>query len=219
HSRLDVLINNAGIMAIPRHETVDGFEMQFGTNHLGHFALTGLLFEHLLGTPGSRVVNVSSSAHKFGRIDFDDLHRRKSYKRWQVYGQSKLANLLFTHELQRRFDLRGHDCLAAACHPGWAATNLQSAGPRMGGSRWMGRVVNLGNALLAQDAATGALPTLYAATSVDVRGGDYIGPGGFQEAWGSPIKVRTNSRAHDSETAGRLWQVSEQQTGVRYRDL
>jgi NAD(P)-dependent dehydrogenase (short-subunit alcohol dehydrogenase family) len=219
HPRLDVLVNNAGVMAIPRRTTADGFEMQLGTNHLGHFALTGLLLERLLATPGSRIVNVSSTAHRAGRIDFDDLHGERRYARWGAYGQSKLANLLFTFELARRLEAAGHPLKSVACHPGWAATNLQFAGAKMDGSRLMEQVARLGNRLFAQDAAMGALPTAYAATAPEVASGDYIGPDRFYETWGHPAKVGSSRRARDREAARRLWEVSEQATGVRYAPL
>jgi NAD(P)-dependent dehydrogenase (short-subunit alcohol dehydrogenase family) len=213
---LDVLVNNAGVMAIPRRTTADGFEMQLGTNHLGHFALTGLLLPRLLATPGARVVTVSSTAHRPGRIRFDDLHGERSYGPWRAYAQSKLANLLFTYELQRRLDAAGAPLVAAACHPGYAATNLQFVAPEMEGSALKRAVMKLGNRLFAQSAAMGALPTLYAATAPGVRGGDYVGPDGLLENTGHPKVVRSSARSHDLEAARRLWQVSEQATGVHY---
>jgi len=219
YEALDVLINNAGVMALPRRQTADGFEMQLGTNHLGHFALTGLLLERLLESRAARVVNVSSGAHKPGRIAFDDLQGERHYGRWRAYAQSKLANLLFTYELQRRLARKGAPAISVACHPGYAATNLQSVGPRMDGSRWMERIMSLGNALLSQDAAMGALPTLYAATSPDVRGADYFGPDGLGEMKGYPRKVESSPRSHDKEVAARLWEVSESLTGVRYEAI
>ena len=219
HPRIDVLANNAGVMAIPRRTTADGFEMQLGTNHLGHFALTGLLLERLLATPGSRVVNVSSTAHRLGRMAFDDLHGERRYTRWGAYGQSKLANLLFTFELARRLAAAGHATKSVACHPGWAATNLQTAGARMDGSRWMEQVALLGNRLFAQDAAMGSLPTTYAATAPGVGSGDYIGPDRFFETWGHPTRVGSNARSRDPEAARRLWAMSEELTGVRYAAL
>lgn len=219
HGALHVLCNNAGVMALPYRKTADGFEMQLGTNHLGHFALTGLLLERLLATPGARVVNVSSNAHYFGSMHFDDLNSERRYGKWRAYGQSKLANLLFTYELQRRLEAAKVDVLAAACHPGYAATNLQSAGPRMDGSSLMESITNLGNRLLAQDAAMGALPTLYAATAPDVRGGDYIGPDGFLENAGHPKKTRSNAKSHDRAAAAKLWEVSAKLTGVAYEKL
>lgn len=219
HDALHILINNAGVMAIPRRTTADGFEMQIGTNHLGHFALTGLLLEPLLATEGARVVNVSSTAHRMGRIHFDDLQGERRYRRWGAYGQSKLANLLFTYELQRRLDAAGRALLSVACHPGWAATNLQYAGPRMDNSKLMEVLAGGLNRLLAQDATMGSLPTVYAAASPDVRGSDYIGPDGLGEMWGHPRKVSSNARSHDREVAIRLWETSEALTGVRYDAL
>jgi NAD(P)-dependent dehydrogenase (short-subunit alcohol dehydrogenase family) len=213
---LDVLCNNAGVMAIPRRTTAEGFEMQLGTNHLGHFALTGLLLEPLLAAPAARVVNVSSTAHKPGRIDFDDLQGEKSYGKWIAYAQSKLANLLFTYELQRRLEASGARAISVACHPGYSATNLQAVGPQMSGSRIAARLMDIGNRLFSQTAAMGALPTLYAATSPDARGGDYIGPDGFMENYGHPKKVQSTARSHDRAVARRLWEVSEQLTSVRY---
>jgi hypothetical protein len=214
--RLDVLCNNAGVMALPRLETADGFEMQFGTNHLGHFALTGLLLSLLLRTPGARIVSQSSTAHRMGRVDFDDLDGKHRYGRWSAYGQSKLANLLFTYELGRKLEKKRANAVSVACHPGYSATELQFAAARMEGSTLMERVFALGNSLLAQDAAMGALPMLHAATAPDVRSGDYIGPGGFAEMWGYPKKVRSSARSHDRALAAELWKVSEERTGVRY---
>ena len=226
HGALHGLVNNAGVMALPRRRTADGFEMQLGTNHLGHFALTGLLLDSLLAAPaaaasgpGPRVVTVSSGAHRPGRIDFGDLQGERRYGKWRAYAQSKLANLLFTYELQRRLEKRGAELISVACHPGYAATNLQFAGPRMESARWSERVMRLGNALLSQDAAAGALPTLYAATAPGVRGGDYFGPDGLGELKGSPRKVDSSPRSHDAAVAARLWEVSEELTGVRFTAL
>ncbi len=216
HERLDILVNNAGVMAIPQRSTADGFEMQLGTNHLGHFALTGLLLPRLLATEDSRVVNVSSTAHKTGRMNFDDLQSEKRYSRWGAYGQSKLANLLFSYELQRRLAAAGHDTTSVACHPGWSATNLQTAGPKMDGSRLWQRLAELGNRLFSQDAAMGCLPTLYAATAPGVEGGDYIGPDRMFETWGHPTKVSSSARSHDRDAADRLWRRSEELTAVRF---
>jgi NAD(P)-dependent dehydrogenase (short-subunit alcohol dehydrogenase family) len=216
HATLDVLCNNAGVMALPHRKTADGFEMQIGTNHLGHFALTGLLLEPLLATGGARVVTVSSGAHRMGTIHFDDLNWERGYRRWGAYGQSKLANLLFMYELERRLAAAGGRVISVACHPGYAATNLQAAGPRMDGASLLEWVAELGNRILAQSAPMGALPTLYAATSPAVRGGDYVGPDGFGEFAGHPKKVGASARARDSEAAARLWALSEQLTGVRY---
>jgi NAD(P)-dependent dehydrogenase (short-subunit alcohol dehydrogenase family) len=216
HRALNALVNNAGVMAIPYRRTDDGFEMQFGTNHLGHFALTGLLLDALLGCAGARVVNVSSGAHRMGRIRFDDLQSQNGYYKWLAYGQSKLANLLFTFELQRRADAAGAKLLAVACHPGYAATNLQGAGPRMLGSSGMESFWKMMNSTFAQTGARGALPTLYATTSPDVAGGDYIGPDGFAEMWGNPTKVKCSTAAKDAAVAAQLWEVSEQLTKVHF---
>lgn len=213
---LHVLCNNAGVMAIPYRQTVDGFEMQFGTNHLGHFALTGLLLDRLLATDGARVVNVSSGAHRMGKIRFDDLQWHNGYRKWMAYGQSKLANLLFTFELQRRADAAGAKLVSVACHPGYAATNLQAAGPRMQGSTMLESLFSLGNSMFAQSAAMGALPTEYAAVAPDVHGGDYIGPDGIGEMWGHPVKVGCSAAARDTAAGARLWEMSEQLTKVHY---
>lgn len=215
HDRLDMLINNAGVMAIPRRETADGFEMQFGTNHLGHFALTGLLLPLILKTPGARVVTVSSSVHWFGKINFNDLQGTRSYGKWGAYGQSKLANLLFAYELQRRL-AAGNGAVSAAAHPGYAATNLQLVGPEMAGSRLGQRAMAAVNRVLAQSAAMGALPEVYAATSPAVRGGDYIGPAGLLGQQGFPVQAKSSARSHDQAVAARLWAVSEELTGVKY---
>jgi len=216
HQALHVLCNNAGVMAIPYRQTADGFEMQFGTNHLGHFALTGLLLDRLLATEGARVVNVASGAHRFGSIRFDDLQWKNGYRKWRAYGQSKLANLLFTLELQRKVDAAGKKLLTVACHPGYAATNLQAVGPKMSGSSIMEYLSEAGNRLLAQSAAMGALPTEYAAVAPDVKGGDYIGPDGMAELWGHPARVGRNAAAQDGAAASRLWEISEQLTKVHY---
>jgi NAD(P)-dependent dehydrogenase (short-subunit alcohol dehydrogenase family) len=217
--KLDLLVLNAGVMAIAQRRTADGFEMQLGTNHLGHFALGGLLLDALLATNGSRVVTVSSSAHRIGRIDFDDLHGERRYGPWRAYGQSKLANLLYTFELQRRLERRGAPTIAVAAHPGYAATQLQERGPRERNAAVMSRLITIGNRILAQSAAMGALPTLYAATASDVRGGDYFGPSRWFELWGPPQRVGTTARAQDEEVARRLWSLSEELTGVRYDAL
>jgi NAD(P)-dependent dehydrogenase (short-subunit alcohol dehydrogenase family) len=213
---LPLLINNAGVMALPYRRTSDGFEMQFGTNHLGHFALTGLLLPAIVAAPHARVVVVSSSMHVPGKIDFDNLDGRRAYGPWRAYSQSKLANLLFAYELQRRLTSSGVDTLAAGCHPGYAATNLQTAGSRMSGSRLGELFSEAGNRLFAQSAAMGALPTLYAATAADIHGGEYIGPLGLMGMRGAPGKIRSSARSHDRAVAARLWQVSEDLTGVRY---
>ena len=221
---LDLLVNNAGVMAIPRQLTEDGFERQLGTNHLGHFALTGLLLPTMLGRAGSRVVTVSSTAHKPGRIDFDDLMSERSYRKWSAYSQSKLANLLFAYELQRRLDAADAHAattqtISVAAHPGYAATNLQHVGPRMEGSRLRELVMSLGNRLFAQSDEMGALPQLYAATAPDVRGGDYFGPDGIAEGRGHPKRVDSTAASKDRDVAARLWTLSEELTGVRYTAL
>jgi len=216
HPHLDVLMNNAGVMALPYRQTADAFEMQIGTNHLGHFALTGLLLDTLRATPGARVVTVSSGFHRLGTIRFDDLSWKNGYKRWPAYGQSKLANLLFAYELQRRLTAAGATAISVAAHPGYASTNLQAVAPRMEGARLMERITHLGNRLFAQSAAMGALPQLYAATAADVRGGGYYGPDGIGELWGSPRSVESNAASRDSAAAARLWALSEELTGVRY---
>jgi NAD(P)-dependent dehydrogenase (short-subunit alcohol dehydrogenase family) len=204
--RLDLLCNNAGVMMPPYGKTADGFELQFGTNHLGHFALTGLLLDRIRATPKARVVNVSSAVHFIGGIDFDDLDAGRSYSPIRAYAQSKLANLLFTLELQRRFEAAGVDALAAAAHPGSTQTGLQQH------SRLMAAAV----ALFSQDPAGGARPTLRAATAPDVKGGDYYGPGGIGGMVGAPTPARRSPRARDAAVARRLWEVSEERTGVRY---
>jgi NAD(P)-dependent dehydrogenase (short-subunit alcohol dehydrogenase family) len=213
------LCNNAGVMGLPYRQTADGFEMQFGTNHLGHFALTGLLLARLRATPGARVVTVSSNGHKFGTMRWDDLQGTRRYRKWLADAQSKLANLLFAYALQRRLAAVGAGFLSVACHPGYAATNLQTAGFRLQGSALGETLMALGNRLFAQSAAMGALPILYAATAAGVRGGDYIGPDGFGEQWGHPTKVQSNARSHDAVAQDRLWEISEQLTGVRYEAL
>jgi NAD(P)-dependent dehydrogenase (short-subunit alcohol dehydrogenase family) len=208
HGELDLLINNAGVMVPPFGRTEDGFELQFGTNHLGHFALTNLLLGNLTG----RVVSVSSTGHRMGEIDFEDLNwERRPYKAWRAYGQSKLANLLFTAELQRRLTDAGSGVLATAAHPGYAATNLQF----QSGRRLLDLVSVVGNRLLAQDEDGGALPTLYAATA-DIPGNSFAGPGGFMEQRGAPKLVGRSDAAKDAGVARRLWTVSEELTGVRF---
>lgn len=219
YQTLDLLCNNAGIMAIPRRETTDGFEMQFGTNHLGHFALTGLLLAPLMNTPGARVVHVSSGLHERGTINFADLMGKQGYDKWGAYSQSKLANLLFAYELQRKFTAAGVQALSVGAHPGYAATNLQSVGPTMEGSLLARIGMALANRLVAQSAASGALPILYAAVEPTVNGCDYIGPTGFQGMRGAPGKVRSNAESYNAEVAAKLWQISVELTGVAYTEL
>jgi len=214
---IDVLCNNAGVMAIPRQETADGFEMQLGVNHLGHFALTGHLLPALRASEGeSRVVTQSSQAHTAGEMDFSDLQSEREYGKWSAYGRSKLANLLFAYELQRRLAEAGDDVVSVACHPGYADTDLQFRGPReMGSSVRMG-VMKVANALLGQSAERGALPMLFAATSEEVTGGEYVGPSGFMDMRGSPEFQQSNAASRDEGDAERLWTVSEELTGVEY---
>lgn len=210
---LDLLINNAGVMAPPRQLTKDGFESQFGTNHLGHFALTGLLMPRLLATSAPRVVTVSSGAHRLGRINFDDLQGERGYNNWRWYGQSKLANLMFCFELQRRASDAGATLKSLAVHPGYARTNLQFAAPR-----WYEQaVMAVTNRVFAQSAEMGALPTLYAATVSDVPGGAFIGPDGFMEQRGHPHIVTAAGKAYDESAWRRLWELSEELTGVSYQ--
>ena len=216
---LDLLVNNAGVMAVPLRRTPDGFESQFGTNHLGHFALTGLLLPKLLARPGARVVTVTSPYHKIGRIDFADLDARGRYRKWPAYAQSKLANLLFTFELQRRADAAGVELLALSAHPGYAATNLQTAGPRLAGNKLMERASEVVSRVVGQSARDGALPTLRAATDPAVRGGEVFGPDGLLELRGAPKQVAVSRRARDRAVAERLWEASEEKTGVRYPAL
>ena len=215
---VDLLVNNAGVMALPRRPTKDGFEMQFGTNHLGHFALTGLLLPQLLKTAEPRVVTLSSTAHKMGRINFDNLQGERRYFRWSAYGQSKLANLLFAFELQRRADEAGLPLKSMASHPGYAATNLQTRGPEAGGllTRLEDGLMAISNRVVAQSDEMGALPTLYAATVPDLPGGTYVGPDGFQEQRGHPVPVGSTGASKDRDAARRLWQASEELTGVSY---
>jgi NAD(P)-dependent dehydrogenase (short-subunit alcohol dehydrogenase family) len=212
YDRLDLLINNAGIMHPPYGQTKQGFESQFGVNYLGHFALTGQLLDLIMHTEGARIVTVSSMAHRFGAINFDNLNAEEKYRANVAYGQSKLANLLFTYELQRRLEVSGNGTAGrdtagrdtVASHPGWTATNLQQ---NAGSLRFLNR-------FFAQTPEMGALPTLYAATAPEIQGGDYCGPSRFIETVGPPKKVKSNGKSHDAAVAARLWTVSEQLTGV-----
>ncbi|WP_158854312.1 oxidoreductase [Halorhabdus sp. CUG00001] len=217
YTELHALCNNAGVMALPRRETIDGFEMQFGVNHLGHFVLTGLLLDKLEETPGeSRIVTQSSGLHERGEIDFDDLHGEESYDRYDAYAQSKLANVLFAYELDRRLQATDADITSVACHPGYAATNLQRRGPEQSGSRVRLWLMKVANAVFAQSAATGALPMVRAATDPDVTGGEYVGPGGLLNMRGSPEIQRSSDRSYDPPLARELWDRSVALTGVSY---
>lgn len=217
---LDLLINNAGIMAIPYHKTADGLEVQLGTNHFGHFALTGLLLIPLLAAPAARIVTVSSGAHRAGKMDFDNLNwEHGGYNPWRAYGRSKLANLLFAFELQRRLERAGARAISVAAHPGYTATNLQAVGPQMEKSVWKEVIMRSLNATVAQPVAMGALPTLYAATAPDVQGGDYIGPDGWREIRGYPKRVQAVPAAHNEADAAQLWARSEAITRVQYTAL
>ncbi|HEU4403672.1 MAG TPA: oxidoreductase [Polyangiaceae bacterium] len=220
YGAVDLLVNNAGLMAIPRAKTADGFEMQFGTNHLGHFALTGALLGPLEKAPAARVVNVSSFGHKLGRMNFDDLmYASRGYDRWGAYLQSKLANLLFTNELAQRLGQKGSTVVAVAAHPGYSATNLQGKGAELGGPKAEGAFMRLTNALVAQSAAEGAWPQLRAATDPAARPGDYYGPAGLLEARGPAVKVGMSAAARDPEAARRLWRESVRLTGEDYGGL
>ena len=209
---LDLLINNAGIMQTPARRTADGYELQLGTNHLGHFALTGLLLPALLRGEQPRVVTVSSFEHKGGRLDFDDLQLEHGYTPRKAYQQSKLANTVFGLEFDRRLRAAGSPVRSVLAHPGYSATNLQSTGP----SGLAAFLMRISNALIAQDAERGALPQLYAATAPDVQGGQFYGPSGFREMRGGPTEVHAIPAAYDPEVGRRLWTVSEQLTGVTY---
>jgi NAD(P)-dependent dehydrogenase (short-subunit alcohol dehydrogenase family) len=209
---LDLLINNAGVMAPPRRETNDGFELQLGTNHLGHFALTARLIAEMQGRPDARVVTLSSNAHKTGRIDFGDLQRERGYTRWGAYGQSQLANLMFALELDRRLRAAGSTVTSVAAHPGYAATNLQSAAAPAADRI----VMKFTNLILAQSSEMGALPTLYAATVPGLAGGSYVGPDGIGEFRGHPHLATPSGAARDEQIAARLWEVSEALTRVRF---
>jgi len=212
HDGLDLLINNAGVMAPPRRETAEGFELQLGTNHLGHFALTGQLIGAMAGREDGRVVTLSSNAHKFARINIEDLQSERRYRRWAAYGQSKLADLMSALELDRRLRATGSTISSLAAHPGYAATNLQTAAAPIADRL----VMQLTNHLIAQSADAGALPSLYAATQPGLQGGIYVGPDGVGEFRGHPREVSPSRAARDQQAAARLWAVSEQLTGVHY---
>ncbi|MFT7579599.1 MAG: NAD(P)-dependent dehydrogenase (short-subunit alcohol dehydrogenase family) [Myxococcota bacterium] len=214
HPSFDVLVNNAGIMAIPRTLTQDGFEMQLGTNHLGHFALTAQLFDAI--KPDGRVVCVGSLAHNLGKINFDDLMGETKYQKWGAYNQSKLANVLFYKELDRRLQSGGQAIKAVGCHPGYSSTNLQGVGPKVSGNPVRRGLWKMANVFTGMSAATGALPTLLAACDTTVKSGDYYGPRGLAHVWGKPKKHATHAKALDAAVAGRLWETSETLTGVKF---
>ncbi len=206
-STLNILINNAGVMIPPFTQTADGFELQMGTNHLGHFALTALLFPVLRKTPGARIVNVASMAHKRGNINLEDLNwQKRSYNAFLAYGDSKLANLLFTYELARRLDKANAGILSVAAHPGWSDTELMRHN----------NAFEILARMMAQSQEMGALPTLYAAVNPEVKNGDYIGPSGFMEIKGYPKKVTSNAASHDTKKAEKLWELSEKMTQIPF---
>ena len=215
-SRLDVLVNNAGIMAVPYSQTEDGFESQMGTNHLGHFALTGRLLKLLLATASARVVTVSSVAHRAGKMDFSNLlFENRSYSPFRAYWRSKLANLLFTYELQRRFESAGTDALSLAAHPGFSSTNIS----RHLGRHWYSRLEAPLIHSFSQRPAMGALPVLRAAVDSQAKGGQYYGPGGLLGLRGSPVLVSSNAASRKPQHARRLWRLSKELTGVHYSQL
>ncbi|WP_371618579.1 oxidoreductase [Streptomyces sp. NBC_00454] len=226
HGTLDLLVNNAGVMALPFGRTADGFETQFGVNHLGHFALTGLLLPRLLAAaPGARIVSLSSGFHMFGDVDHTDLDSERNYRRWIAYGRSKTANLLFIHELARRLAAAGSGIVAASAHPGYASTNLHVAAAPQADTTLGSRIAvaanslgtAVGNGVIAQSAASGALPALYAATAPGVRPDEFIGPRfGFR---GAPARSRRAKWTLDDKSGERLWAASEKLTGVSYASL
>ena len=209
NDRLDILCNNAGVMAIPRQETIDGFEKQFGINHLGHFALTCKLMPVLEESDEARIITQSSGLHENGSINFDDLMMEEDYDKWSAYAQSKLANILFAYELQKRLKDKDTDIKSVACHPGYASTNLQYRGPQEEGSKLKLAGMKLANTLFAQSAAKGALPMLYAATSKDIEGGEYIGPGGLGKMRGYPEVQDSSPESQNKDVAEALWTRSE----------
>ena len=207
--RIDLLLNNAGVMAPPRRETADGFELQFGTNYLGHFALTGLLLGRLEAADAPRVVTAASNMHKLGKIPWDDLQSERKYRRWFAYSNSKLANLMFAYELQRRAAVAGSNILSVAAHPGWAATELYATGAQMGDATLQEKILTIPTRRFAQSSHDGALPTLYAATMPDVPGSAYLGPDRRFETVGSPTYVSSSTAARDEAAAQRLWEISK----------
>ncbi len=217
YEKIDVLLNNAGIMQPPYLKTEDGFEIQFGVNHLGHFALTSLLFKSLKGSPQGRVVNVSSIAATRGKINFVDLNSEQKYNKTTAYGQSKIANLYFTYELSRRIKAEGIDVIAAAAHPGYSRTNLQSAGPSVDGKSAFYFLYKVLNPLLAQSVNAGTLPLLYASVGPDVENGDYFGPRRFGHTRGPTVRHKSVEISYDPEIAKELWKRSEELTGIKFK--
>ena len=215
YGRLDILLNNAGLMAIPYAKTKDGFEMQFGTNHLGHFALTGRLMDIIVKTRGSRIVTVSSAAAALGKINFDNLMNESSYNRWRAYGTSKLANILFAYELRRRLERGGKETVSIAAHPGSSATGLRTD-LMDSKTPFLHRIMSRFFEIISQSAYMGALPQLYAATESEPGGCAYIGPNGLFQRAGYPACVRSPASSYDEALAARLWAVSEELTGVKY---
>jgi NAD(P)-dependent dehydrogenase (short-subunit alcohol dehydrogenase family) len=216
HARLDMLVNNAGVMGTPYRQTADGFELQMATNHLGHFALTGLLLDRIVTTERSRIVTVSSHMHRLGRLRPDDVAGAAFHSTWVSYGTSKLANLLFTAELSRRLQLAGLRTQALAAHPGWTRSNLAGSGAALGNSRLRRKLGRMAGSTLGQSAAGGALPVLCAATSSSVRSGQYIGPSRLGGIYGPPRVARLSRHARDAQAATALWAASEELTAVRY---
>jgi NAD(P)-dependent dehydrogenase (short-subunit alcohol dehydrogenase family) len=216
HARLDLLINNAGVMGTPARQTADGFELQMATNHFGHFALTGLLLDRLVTTERSRIVTVSSHMHRLGRLHDDDIAATKARNPWIVYGTSKLANLLFTAELSRRLEAANLRTTALTAHPGWTRSNLAGSGAALSDSRVRRRLGRAAGSNLGQSAAGGALPVLCAATSSSLHNGQYVGPSAFLQMFGAPRVAQPSRRARDLSMAAQLWAVSEELTGVRY---
>jgi len=217
YPHIDILINNAGLMALPESRTAQGFEMQVGTNHLGHFALTAQLFDLVEAAQKGRIVTVASQAHRPGKIDLDDLNwNSHSYQRWLAYAQAKLANLMFAIELGRRLSASNRVTISAAAHPGYASTELQAKGAKIEGASFKEQMMELGNRIFAHSAYDGALPSLLAATDPSVQNGDYFGPKGFLEMQGAPIKVKGKKLAYDEQIADGLWDLSEELTGVKF---
>jgi len=214
YTKLDILLNNAGIMIPPYQTTTDGFESQMGTNHMGHFALTGLLMDVLSKTPGARVVNVSSIAHKMGKMDFNNLMYEggKNYNATKAYGRSKLANLLFTFELQRYFEKNKIQAISVAAHPGVSQTNLF----KFAADAWYAKFLLPVFKLMIQSSRMGAMPQIYASIADNVKGGEYYGPGGLREMWGYPTLVKAKDEAYNTNDARQLWEVSEKLTGVKF---